>query len=66
MMLKEIHHYPFRPSITTLTLLLFFGIQGYGGLVFSADYRLGGVNPEALLCRPEGKARFRRWFIITG
>lgn len=55
MMLNEIHCYPFRPSIPTLTLLLFFAIQGSGRLVFSADYRLGRVNPEALLCRPVGK-----------
>ena len=26
--------------------------------MFSADYRIGGVNPEALLCRPEGKGPF--------
>jgi dienelactone hydrolase len=58
MTLKEIHHFLFRSSIPSLTLLLFFGIQGYGGLVFSAEYRIGGVNPEALLCRPEGKGPF--------
>jgi dienelactone hydrolase len=58
MTLKEIHHYLFRFSIPAFTLLLFFGAQGYGGLVFSADYRIGGVNPEALLCRPEGKGPF--------
>ena len=38
--------------------LLFFAAQGYGALVFSADYRIGGANPEALLCRPEGKGPF--------
>jgi len=41
-----------------LIFLLLFAIQGYGGLAFSADYRIGGVNPEALLCRPEGKGPF--------
>jgi dienelactone hydrolase len=41
-----------------LIFLLSFAIQGYGGLAFSADYRIGGVNPEALLCRPEGKGPF--------
>lgn len=41
-----------------LIFLLLFAIQGYGGLAFSADYRIGGMNPEALLCRPEGKGPF--------
>jgi len=41
-----------------LTFLLCFLIQGYRGLVFSAEYRVGGVNPDALLCRPEGKGPF--------
>ena len=41
-----------------LIFLLVFAMQGYGDLAFSADYRIGGVNPEALLCRPEGKGPF--------
>jgi hypothetical protein len=41
-----------------LAFLLFFAIKGYGGMAFSAEYRIGGVNPEALLCRPEGKGPF--------
>jgi dienelactone hydrolase len=41
-----------------LSFLLFLAIHGYGDLAFSADYRIGGVNPEALLCRPEGKGPF--------
>jgi len=41
-----------------LIVLLSFAIQGYGDVVFSADYRIGGMNPEALLCRPEGKGPF--------
>jgi dienelactone hydrolase len=41
-----------------LIFLLSFAIQGYGDVVFSADYRIGGMNPEALLCRPEGKGPF--------
>jgi dienelactone hydrolase len=49
MMLKEFRY---------LIFLLFFAIQGQGGLAFSADYRIGGMNPEALLCRPEGKGPF--------
>ena len=49
MMLREFRY---------LIFLLSFAIQGYGGLAFSADYRIGGVNPEALLCRPEGKGPF--------
>jgi dienelactone hydrolase len=51
----KIHHFLFRSSIP---LLLSFAIQAYAGLVFSAEYRIGGVNPEALLCRPEGKGPF--------
>jgi dienelactone hydrolase len=41
-----------------LILLLFFAISAYGDLLFSAEYRIGGVNPDALLCRPEGKGPF--------
>jgi dienelactone hydrolase len=41
-----------------LTVLLFFAIQGYGEPAYSAEYRMGGVNPDALLCRPEGKGPF--------
>ena len=47
-----------RLSFRYLFFLLLFAIQGYGGLAFSADYRIGGMNPEALLCRPEGKGPF--------
>jgi dienelactone hydrolase len=48
-MLRRIHCFIF---------LLVFAIQGYGRLAFSAEYRIGGANPEALLCRPEGKGPF--------
>lgn len=41
-----------------LIFLLLVSIQGCGDLAFSAEYRIGGVNPEALLCRPEGKGPF--------
>lgn len=41
-----------------LIFLLVVAIQGYDDLALSADYRIGGVNPEALLCRPEGKGPF--------
>jgi dienelactone hydrolase len=41
-----------------LTVLLFFAIQGYGEPAYSAEHRMGGVNPDALLCRPEGKGPF--------
>lgn len=33
-------------------------MPGYCPGVLSADYRIGGVNPEALLCRPEGNGPF--------
>jgi dienelactone hydrolase len=49
MMVKNLHN---------LVLLVLFAIQGYGGLALSAEYRIGGANPEALLCRPEGKGPF--------
>jgi dienelactone hydrolase len=45
-------------KIGCFTFLLFFSIQGYSRLAFSAEYRIGGVNPDALLCRPEGKGPF--------
>jgi dienelactone hydrolase len=38
--------------------LFFFAIQGFSHVVFSAEYRMGGANPDALLCRPEGKGPF--------
>jgi dienelactone hydrolase len=41
-----------------LFLFLFFTVSPYSGALFSAEYRIGGVNPEALLCRPEGKGPF--------
>jgi dienelactone hydrolase len=40
------------------TLLLFFVIQGCGGVRSNVDYRIGGEDPQALLCRPEGKGPF--------
>src|ERR671924_2072624 len=49
MMLRKFHG---------LSFLLVCAIHGYSDLAFSADYRIGGVNPEALLCRPEGKGPF--------
>jgi len=45
-------------KIRYLAFLLFFSIQGYADPAFSVDYRIGGVNPQALLCRPEGKGPF--------
>jgi dienelactone hydrolase len=41
-----------------LTLLLFFVMQGCGGVTSNVSYRIGGEDPEALLCRPEGKGPF--------
>ena len=40
------------------TLPLFFVIEGCGGVTSNVSYRIGGENPEALLCRPEGKGPF--------
>jgi len=37
------------------TLLLFFVIQGCGGVRSNIDYRIGGEDPQALVYRPEGK-----------
>jgi dienelactone hydrolase len=45
-------------KIRCLAVVLFFAVQGYGDTADSAEYRIGGVNPEALLCRPEGKGPF--------
>jgi len=36
-----------------LPLLFFLAIPAY-----AAEYRIGGVNPEAILCRPEGNGPF--------
>jgi dienelactone hydrolase len=41
-----------------LVFFLLLTIQAYGVVVFAAEYRIGGANPEALLCRPEGKGPF--------
>jgi dienelactone hydrolase len=41
-----------------LTFLLFVAMQGFGAAVQPADYRIGGANPEALLCRPNGNGPF--------
>jgi len=41
-----------------LTFLLFFVIQGCGGVTSNVGYRIGGEDPQALLCRPEGKGPF--------
>jgi dienelactone hydrolase len=41
-----------------LFFLLFFAITGNSTAVLSAEYRIGGVNPEALLCRPTGSGPF--------
>jgi dienelactone hydrolase len=49
-----------------LFLLLFLASQGYSAVALSADYRIGGVNPEALLCRPDGRVPSRRSFITMG
>ena len=40
------------------TLLLFFVIQGCGGVRSNIDYRIGGEDPQALVCRPEGRGPF--------
>jgi len=49
MTLKKIRH---------AILLLLVSIQGCGEVISSGDYRIGGWNPDALLCRPEGKGPF--------
>jgi dienelactone hydrolase len=49
MMLRKFHG---------LIFLLVCAIHAHSDLAFSAEYRIGGVNPEALLCRPEGKGPF--------
>jgi dienelactone hydrolase len=41
-----------------LIFFFFFAMQGYGAVAQSADYRIGGANPEALLGRPNGNGPF--------
>lgn len=41
-----------------LIFLLVFAVGGYGAVVDAAEYRIGGANPEALLCRPGGNGPF--------
>jgi hypothetical protein len=48
-------------DVKGISLDYFFTVlrdSSYGEVVFSADYRIGGPNPEALLCRPGGKGTF--------
>jgi dienelactone hydrolase len=45
-------------TVRYILLLLLISIQGCGGVVSSGDYRIGGWNPDALLCRPEGNGPF--------
>jgi dienelactone hydrolase len=45
-------------TIRYAAFFLFVSIQGCGGVVSSGGYRIGGWNPDALLCRPEGKGPF--------
>jgi len=40
------------------TFFVLFSIYGCGGVISSGNYRIGGWNPDALLCRPEGKGPF--------
>jgi len=47
-----------RNRFRYLGVFLFLAIQLCGSQAISAEYRIGGVNPEALLCRPEGKGPF--------
>jgi dienelactone hydrolase len=39
-------------------VFLLLAIDGDSAVVISAEYRIGGVNPEALLCRPNGNGPF--------
>jgi len=45
-------------SFLRIIFVLSFTVQAYSALALSAEYRMGGANPEALLCRPEGKGPF--------
>jgi dienelactone hydrolase len=55
---KEIRYHLFLSSISTLIFLLFFVIQGCSGVTSNVGYRIGGEDPQALLCRPEGEGPF--------
>jgi dienelactone hydrolase len=47
-----------RRKFCYLTCLLYFVIQGSGCVTSNVSYRIGGEDPQALLCRPEGKGPF--------
>jgi len=37
---------------------MLLALLGFAANVWSAEYRIGGTNPEALLCQPQGKGPF--------
>ena len=45
-------------SFRCLLVAMLLALQGSAATVWSADYRIGGGNPEALLCQPQGKGPF--------
>jgi dienelactone hydrolase len=45
-------------AIHGLIFLLLVAAQANSRVAFTAEYRIGGPDPEALLCRPEGKGPF--------
>ncbi|MGH7769226.1 MAG: dienelactone hydrolase family protein [Candidatus Binatia bacterium] len=45
-------------KIRCVSFTFLVSIYGCSDVISSGDYRLGGWNPDALLCRPEGKGPF--------
>jgi hypothetical protein len=37
---------------------MLLALLGFAATVWSAEYLIGGTNPEALLCQPQGKGPF--------
>jgi hypothetical protein len=52
-----------RRKFCYLTCLLFFVIQGCGGVTPNVSYRIGGEDLRLCFVGPKERDPFRRWFI---
>ena len=47
-----------RKTLRFLLPSMLLALLGFAANVWSAEYRIGGTNPDALLCQPQGKGPF--------
>ena len=47
-----------RKTFRFLLPSMLLALLGFAANVWSAEYRIGGTNPDALLCQPQGKGPF--------